>query len=685
MPFCSPHPIVTTVGARRSVLALAVVAALAACGESGWPTEPAVRAVRITPDAVTVARADSLRVTAEPLGGGNGVLAGLRVVWEVRDTAVAAVTTVGVVHGRRVGQTTLLATVGGVTAEVPVTVTPAPVVRIVAAPESVTVRSGERARATALLYDAAGDVDPSLPTWTSADTTVATVDRVGMIEGVRAGRTTVTVAAGAVRATVQVAVVARPATLYASPERNVLVPGLERPLVAYRLTGRLGAPDTVVAVWESRTPAVATVDARGVVRAVAPGEARIVGRAGADSVQVSVTVRAPAPPTRYLAVGAGGAFACGLDSEGGTRCWGSDAGGQLALADPVDRCEFFVPAVEGRNPRDVQRGVERCAALPTRVAGVPALAELWAGTAHVCGITPERALYCWGVAADGRTGVGRTSGVTAPERVAVPGRVRQVSAGVAHSCAVDEAGAAFCWGSNFLGQLGTGVTGSGSATPARVAGDVAFTQVVAGAYHSCGLARDGRAWCWGEHRGGQLGIGDSVTTCRGSTEPLNCVAAPAPVRGGVRFTALATGLRSTCGLDADGAAHCWGSDLFVPNRFPAPLEYAVPRRITAPVPFVSLSAGQNGGEACALDAGGGVWCWGPGAPTSAPPGEAVRVFPELRLRSLSLGAGVACGVGADGVAYCWGGNTVGQLGVGRFDAFAPGRPDAPPSPVLGQR
>jgi alpha-tubulin suppressor-like RCC1 family protein len=679
MPVLSSSP-------RALALRAALVLAAGACGGDA-PTTPPVHAVRVTPSEVTLARADSLRVAAVTLDASERVLAGPSVVWQVRDSNVATITAAGMLHARAVGRTTLLATAGGASTEVPVTVTPAPVVRIVVTPDSVTLRPGDRTRATALLRDAAGDVDPSLPTWTSADSTIATVDRVGGIQGVRVGRTTVAVTAGAARTVVHVTVVARPSTLYASPAQNVLLPGLERPLVAYRLTGRLGAPDTLVAAWTSRTPAVATVDERGVVRAVAPGEALIVARVGTDSVEVPVTVRTLGAPTRYLGVAAGGAFACGLDVAGAPHCWGTDAGGQLGLADPVDRCEFFVPAIEGREPRDVQRGVERCAALPTRVAGAPPLATLWAGISHVCGLTPDRAVHCWGANADGRTGIGRTSGVAgAPQRVAVPTPVRQVSAGVAHSCAATEAGTAYCWGSGFLGQLGTGTTGSGSATPVRVAGETPFEQVVAAAYHSCGLATDGRAWCWGEHRGGQLGIGDSVTTCRGSTEPLNCTAAPVAVRGGVRFTALVAGGRSTCGLDRAGAAHCWGSDLFVPNRFPAPIEYTVPRPIAAPVPFVSLSLAIDGQQACALDASGAAWCWGPGAAAGAPPGTAARALPGVALASLSLGSGVGCGMGRDGLAYCWGGNTVGQLGVGRFDPSVPSAPIAsPPSVVRGQR
>jgi alpha-tubulin suppressor-like RCC1 family protein len=261
--------------------------------------------------------------------------------------------------------------------------------------------------------------------------------------------------------------------------------------------------------------------------------------------------------------------------------------------------------------------------------------------------------------------------------------VRQVRAGSNHGCAVTESGETYCWGTDVLGQLGTGGTGSGSASPVRVGGLPAATQVAVGPYHSCALAADGRPWCWGEQRSGQVGIGDSVTTCRGSTEALGCVTVPVAVRGGLRLVALAAGGRSTCGLDAQGAAHCWGGSVFGEHRFPVPVEFAVPRRIASAVPFVALDVAQDGSHACALDAEGGAWCWGPGSGVAAPAGTAVRALPGVAFRSLSLGIGVGCGVGRDGLAYCWGGNNVGQLGIGRFDPAAPAPPV--PVPVAGQR
>src|SRR3989475_2014898 len=51
---------------------------------------------------------------------------------------------------------------------------------------------------------------------------------------------------------------------------------------------------------------------------------------------------------------------------------------------------------------------------------------------------------------------------------------------------------------------------------ARAQDSLQFTSLVAGWAHTCGLTRDGRAYCWGWNPGGALGIGDTVV----STTPV---------------------------------------------------------------------------------------------------------------------------------------------------------------------
>src|SRR5690606_37292331 len=60
----------------------------------------------------------------------------------------------------------------------------------------------------------------------------------------------------------------------------------------------------------------------------------------------------------------------------------------------------------------------------------------------------------------------------------------QVAAGASHTCALAEDNRAYCWGKNDYGQLGDGTTVDRSErTP--VAGNLRFVQIVAGDYHTC--------------------------------------------------------------------------------------------------------------------------------------------------------------------------------------------------------
>ena len=86
----------------------------------------------------------------------------------------------------------------------------------------------------------------------------------------------------------------------------------------------------------------------------------------------------------------------------------------------------------------------------------------------------------------------------------------QIEAGEAHSCAVASDGQAYCWGKGEEFRLGNG-SSNDRMSPALVLGDLAFSQVSAGAKHSCavGSARD--AYCWGDGASGKLGTGNTNT------------------------------------------------------------------------------------------------------------------------------------------------------------------------------
>jgi hypothetical protein len=75
--------------------------------------------------------------------------------------------------------------------------------------------------------------------------------------------------------------------------------------------------------------------------------------------------------------------------------------------------------------------------------------------------------------------------------------VRQVNVGRLHTCLVATDNRAYCWGWNAMGQIGDGTTSFDRPTPTLVAGGLSFRQISAGQYHTCGVTTANRAYCWG--------------------------------------------------------------------------------------------------------------------------------------------------------------------------------------------
>ena len=95
-------------------------------------------------------------------------------------------------------------------------------------------------------------------------------------------------------------------------------------------------------------------------------------------------------------------------------------------------------------------------------------------------------------------------------------RWKEVTTGSDHTCALASDNKAYCWGRNNSSQLGDNST-TDRLTPVPVAQGALPTgatirQLVGGNSHTCALASDNKAYCWGQNSYGQLG--DNSTTQR---------------------------------------------------------------------------------------------------------------------------------------------------------------------------
>ncbi|TME79413.1 MAG: chromosome condensation regulator RCC1 [Chloroflexi bacterium] len=214
------------------------------------------------------------------------------------------------------------------------------------------------------------------------------------------------------------------------------------------------------------------------------------GELGTGSTTPTPTPLAVSGGLRFSAIVAGPIHSCGLTAAGAAYCWGANGYGQLGDGSTTTPRLIPVAVSGGLTFSALDAGGVFCSGPNPCPPGY---------TSHTCGLTSNRAAYCWGA------GYG-----TAP--VAVPGGLSfsALAAGRYHTCGLTSADAAYCWGADFDGQLGNGSTSS-SATPVAVVGGFRFSALVADD-HTCGITTTGALYCWGDNEDGQLGNGTTTSS-----------------------------------------------------------------------------------------------------------------------------------------------------------------------------
>lgn len=415
---------------------------------------------------------------------------------------------------------------------------PVPVASLTVSPAADTVTAGDSIQLTATARDSAGTVIPeAIVTWTSDSLAFASVTGTGLVRAAFPGLAPIIATADGKSdtAAITVAPVQLLAPIAGGHHTCALTNGAATYCWGKNLYGELGAG---FMSFHEETP------------------------------------RAVTGIPRFTTLAAGEDHTCALKSSGAAFCWGNNANSQLGST-----------------------GAPAAIADPTAVTGGHAFRALTAGDRHTCGIGTDSLTYCWGANDSGQLGDSQPgSGGPNPVLVAARHPYVSIAAGGVHTCGVS-AQLVYCWGGNASGELGDS-TDSTRRAPVLARDTVEWLDVTAGTNHTCGRALDHSARCWGKNDHGQLGTGQADSLAR----------RPVVVTGGHSWIMLAAGGAHTCGIASDSLAYCWGADSTGQLGDSTFTDRPAPVPVYGGIHFSWISAG--GGHTCGLSTSGAVYCWG---------------------------------------------------------------------------
>lgn len=310
---------------------------------------------------------------------------------------------------------------------------------------------------------------------------------------------------------------------------------------------------------------------------------------------------------------------------------------------------------------------------PITCTATPCIVDVAAGSSHVCALTRDKTVLCWGANALGQCGPnGAPDGGARLHPTWVEGLqgITKIAIGVDHGCALTEEGKVLCWGSNRFGQVGRPTDGGNfesSPTPVEVSGFPSRpVEIAAGVFSTCARLESGQVACWGSNNTGQLGTG----TVTGTT--ITPDYAISPVLAAVSDSSqIGTTARVVCSLGKDGGVSCWGNALQLGNAGPTDAGFAHPDPVSLlglAGPVAELGKGHGYAELVRL-VDGRVQVFGDNEDHVAGFADAGRMIPTATLipglvaKQVSISGHHACARRSDDTVVCWGNTQLGAVGL----------------------
>ncbi len=387
-------------GAVRSVRA-AVLALLVAVACSSPEAPIPVATVTVSPSTGAVIVGTTQSFSAAIRDGAGNALSGRTVAWSSSNASIASMTSAGLLTAVAPGTVVVTAASEGRAGTAAVTVLPIPVASLTITPGSASLIAGRTQQFSATPLDARGNaLSGRTITWVTNSATTATIDATGLLTTIAPGSVTVTAGSEGQSVTAQVNVLPVPvATVLVTPGSANLVAGTTQQLTALTRDATGGTLTGRFITWSSDTPAIATIDALGLITAVSPGVAAMAasseGQSGSATITVtpgsggptitSITPASLQPGTNVFinGVGFGDTNAANAVTIGGVVA--------PVVFSTTTQLTVAVPCVEGGNQpvRVVSKGlggnaVTRFVTVPQRTLGVGQSIVLTSNAASVC-------------------------------------------------------------------------------------------------------------------------------------------------------------------------------------------------------------------------------------------------------------------------------------------------------------
>jgi uncharacterized protein YjdB len=273
-----------------------------------------VASVTVAPGSSAISATQTQQLAATLKDAGGAVLTGRTVTWSSSNTAIATVSTTGLVSptgANDSGTVTITAASGSANGTATVTITQDPVTSVTVAPASSTISATQTQQLAATLKDAGGTVLTGRPvTWSSSNTAIATVSNAGLVSptGLNdTGTVTITATSGSANGTATVTINPEPvATVTVAPGSSTISATQTQQLAATLkdaggtiLTGR-------TVTWSSSNTGIATVSNTGLVSPTGlndTGTVTITATSGSANGTATVTINPDPVATVTVAPG----------------------------------------------------------------------------------------------------------------------------------------------------------------------------------------------------------------------------------------------------------------------------------------------------------------------------------------------------------------------------------------------